>query len=38
MRLDGSPGRSPLLGGAGGGAFATRIAAALDPDHRFLEF
>ncbi len=38
MRLDGSAEGPPLLGGAGGGAFATRIAAALDPDHRFLEF
>ncbi len=38
MRLNGAPGTSPLLGGAGGGAFGARIAQALDPDHRFLEF
>lgn len=28
----------PLLGAATGGAFAARVVAALDPQHRFLEF
>ena len=37
MALTGPPGPRPLLGAASGGAFATRIRAALDPDHRFLE-
>lgn len=36
MALTGQPGRL-LLGDAGGGAFATRVRTALDPDSRFLE-
>jgi len=36
MVLTGAPGRV-LLGRTGGGAFATRVRAALDPDARFLE-
>ncbi len=36
MVLDGPPGR-PLIGVLRGGAFATRVTTALDPDSRFLE-
>ena len=35
--MSGAPPARPLLGAARGGAFAARIRAALDPDHRFLE-
>lgn len=37
VALSGSDPRAALLGGATGGAFATRVRAALDPDGRFLE-
>ena len=37
MVLQGPPGGPLLLGRLGGGAFATRVRAAIDPDSRFLE-